>query len=213
MYLILFGAPGVGKGTQAKQICADYNIPQISTGDILRNAVKEKTELGLKAAAVMEKGELVSDDIILGIIHERIQKEDCKKGFILDGFPRTIAQAEGLDQLLSDLRIPSLKCIEIAVSDEELVKRLTSRRLCQNCGTDYNIITNPPPADMKCLKCGEQIIQRKDDNEETIKNRLSVYHNLTSPIIEFYSQKGIFFSVNGAQDIDKVQADIRNLLK
>jgi adenylate kinase len=212
MYLILFGAPGVGKGTQAKQICAEYSIPQISTGDILRNAVKEKTTLGQKAAAIMEKGELVSDDIILAIIRERIQQDDCAGGFILDGFPRTIAQAEGLDQLLSELKLPELKCIEISVPDEELIRRLTSRRLCQNCGTDYNIITNPPPADMKCLKCTGQIIQRRDDNEETIKNRLSVYHKLTSPIKEFYSGQGIFYTVDGAQDVDNVQAEIKELL-
>lgn len=213
MHFILFGAPGVGKGTQAKQICSDYHIPQISTGDILRNAVKEKTTLGLKASAIMEKGELVSDDIILGIIRERIQEKDCTNGFILDGFPRTIAQAEGLDHLLAELKIPGIRCIEISVPDEELVKRLTSRRLCQNCGTDYNIITNPPPDDMRCLKCGGQIIQRKDDNEETIKNRLNIYHSMTAPIKEFYKKKGIFFSVDGAQDIDKVKVDIKRLLE
>jgi adenylate kinase len=212
MHLILFGAPGVGKGTQAKQICVHYSIPQISTGDILRKAVKEKTALGQQAAAIMEKGELVSDDIILAIIRERIQENDCANGFILDGFPRTIAQAEGLDQLMSELQVPALKCIEISVPDEELIRRLTSRRLCQSCGNDYNIITNPPPANMKCLKCGGQIIQRKDDNEETIKNRLKIYHSQTSPIKKFYSKKGIFFSVDGAQDIHKVQTDIKKLL-
>jgi adenylate kinase len=212
MHLILFGAPGVGKGTQAKHISEHYAIPQISTGDILRKAVKEKTPLGLKAAAIMEKGELVSDDIILAIIRERIQEKDCANGFILDGFPRTIAQAEGLDQLMSELQLPALRCIEISVPDAQLIKRLTSRRLCQNCGKDYNIITNPPPEDMTCLKCGGPIIQRKDDNEQTIKNRLQIYHGQTAPIKQFYTRKGIFFSVDGAQDIDKVQMDIKKLL-
>jgi adenylate kinase len=212
MHLILFGAPGVGKGTQAKHICARYGIPQISTGDILRNAVKDKTDLGKQAAAVMEKGALVPDAIILGIIRERIQETDCANGFILDGFPRTIAQAEGLDQLMADLRLPALKCIEISVPDAQLIKRLTNRRLCQNCGSDYNLITNPPPANMQCTKCGGSIIQRKDDNEETIKNRLGVYHDQTAPIKAFYQQKGIFYSVNGAQDMARVQADIEKLL-
>jgi adenylate kinase len=212
MHLILFGAPGVGKGTQAKQICARHGIPQISTGDILRNAVKEKTDLGKKAATIMEKGELVPDAIILAIIKERIQQKDCTNGFILDGFPRTLAQAEGLDQLMAALHLPPLTCIEISVPDEQLVKRLTARRLCQNCGADFNLITNPPPANMKCPLCGGPIIQRKDDNEETIKNRLGVYLAQTAPIKAFYKQKGIFFSVNGNQDMTKVQVDIERLL-
>lgn len=213
MYLILFGAPGVGKGTQAKLISKKLNIPQISTGDMLRAAVKDQTELGKQAQAVMSRGELVSDQIILGLIRERFGKPDAANGFILDGFPRTIAQAEGLDKLVNELKLPALQCIEIVVPDEAIIARLVSRRVCENCGTDYNLNTNPPPADNKCVKCGGNIIQRKDDNEETIANRLSVYNEQTAPLKAYYKKQGHFESVDGQQDVEQVQMQILALLK
>jgi adenylate kinase len=213
MYLILFGAPGVGKGTQAKLISQKHNIPQISTGDMLRAAVKNKTELGKKAGEIMSRGELVPDEIILEMIKERFGMDDCKNGFILDGFPRTLAQAEGLDKLMKELQLPEFQCIEIFVPDHDIISRLVSRRLCSNCGTDYNLITNPPPQDLKCLKCGGDIIQRKDDNEETISNRLKVYTDQTAPLKNYYQAKGKFFSVDGRKSIDEVQNEIDVLLK
>jgi len=213
MYLILFGAPGVGKGTQAKLISEKHKIPQISTGDMLREAVKNQTELGKKAGEIMSRGELVPDDLILEMIKERFSMDDCKNGFILDGFPRTLAQAEALDKLMQTLRLPEFKCLEITVPDQDIISRLVSRRLCSSCGTDYNLITNPPPEDLKCKKCNGNIIQRKDDNEETISNRLKVYTDQTAPLRNYYQAKGIFFTFDGRKSIDEVQEDINNLLK
>jgi len=212
MYLILFGAPGVGKGTQAKLISAKYNIPQISTGDMLRAAAKAQTDLGKKAGEIMSRGELVPDDLILDLIRERFSQPDCDHGFILDGFPRTLAQAEGLDELVAELNLPELRCIEIQVPDEKVIERLVNRRLCDNCGADYNLITNPPPADMKCTICGGNIYQRKDDNEETISNRLKVYAQQTAPVKEHYQKKGQFFSVDGQMPVEKVQEAIQAIL-
>jgi adenylate kinase len=213
MHLILFGAPGVGKGTQAKLISKKLNIPQISTGDMLRDAVKSETELGKKASLLMNQGKLVPDEIMLELIRDRILHDDCKPGFILDGFPRTIAQAEELDRLFSELKLPDVTCIEIHVPNEEIIKRLVSRRLCEQCGTDYNLITNPPPEDMHCLKCGGNIIQRKDDNEETITNRLKVYLDQTAPLKEYYMRKGDFYSINGLRSIEEVNDDIFSVLE
>jgi len=213
MHLILFGAPGVGKGTQAKLISKKFNIPQISTGDMLRDAVKSQSELGQKASLLMNQGKLVPDEIILELIRERISLDDCKDGFILDGFPRTIAQADELDKLFSELKLSDVTCIEIAVPDEEIIQRLVSRRLCEKCGTDYNLITNRPPEDMKCAKCGGNIIQRKDDNKETISNRLKVYLAQTAPLKEYYQQKGAFYSIDGLRSIDDVANDIYKILE
>jgi adenylate kinase len=213
MHLILFGAPGVGKGTQAKLISKKFNIPQISTGDMLRDAVKGQSELGQKASLLMNQGKLVPDEIILELIRNRISLDDCQNGFILDGFPRTIAQAEELDKLFSELKLSDVKCIEIFVPDEEIIKRLVSRRLCEKCGTDYNLITNPPPEDMTCIKCSGNIIQRKDDNQETISNRLSVYLAQTAPLKEYYQQKGSFYSIDGLRSIEDVSNDIFKILQ
>ena len=213
MYLILFGAPGVGKGTQAKLISKNYNIPQISTGDMLRDAVKNETKLGKEASLLMNQGKLVPDEIMLALIKERILRPDCKRGFILDGFPRTIAQAEGLDKLFYELQLSDVICIEINVPDEEIINRLVSRRLCEKCGTDYNLITNPPPDNMKCTKCGGEIIQRKDDNHETISNRLKVYLDQTSPVKAYYQTKGAFHSIDGLRGIEKVRDDIFKILE
>jgi len=213
MYLILFGAPGVGKGTQARLISKKFNIPQISTGDMLRDAVNNETELGKEASLLMNQGKLVPDKIMLELIRERISRHDCETGFILDGFPRTIAQAEGLDRLFSELQLPDLTCIEIYVPDKEIINRLVSRRLCEKCGTDYNLITNPPPDNMCCVKCGGNIIRRKDDNEETISNRLKVYLAQTAPLKEYYKHKGAFYSIDGLRSIEKVQDDIFGVLE
>jgi len=211
MYLILFGAPGVGKGTQAKLISKKFEIPQISTGDMLRQAVKDQTELGKKAGDIMSRGELVPDDLILNMIKERIGNADCKNGFILDGFPRTLSQAEGLDTLMQKLNLPDFDCIEITVPDKDIIDRLVSRRGCSKCGADYNLITNPPPADYKCVKCGGEIIQRKDDNEETISNRLKVYSEQTAPLKDYYQKKGKFNTVDGRKPVEGVQEDIAAL--
>jgi adenylate kinase len=212
MYLILFGAPGVGKGTQAKLISEKFNVPQISTGDMLREAVKEKSALGLQASKIMAEGKLVPDDIILELIKTRISKKDCENGFILDGFPRTLDQAKSLDKLMQALKLPSFKCIEITVTDDEIIKRLINRRICENCGTDYNLINNPPPESLTCTKCSGKIIQRKDDNEVTIKSRLKVYQEQTAPIKEHYANKGDFFSVDGSQPVPEVKEKIFSFL-
>jgi adenylate kinase len=176
MYLILFGAPGVGKGTQAKIIEKNKGIPQISTGDMLRSAVKKGTDLGQKAGELMKRGELVPDDLMIELIKDRISEPDANHGFILDGFPRTIAQADALDHLMHDLKLPDFHCVEITVPAEDIIARLVARRQCDHCGTDYNLNSNPPPADMICPKCGGHIFQRPDDNEETISNRLTQYN-------------------------------------
>jgi len=212
MQLILLGAPGVGKGTQAKKIVAEFSIPQISTGDILRSAVQENSELGKKVKAILESGQLVPDKIILDIIRKRLSENDCKTGFILDGFPRTIPQALGLDKILDEMEISRIKVIEIYVAESEIISRLTSRRICSNCGRDYNLRLNPPPADSKCLICAGQIIQRSDDEESTIRKRLKVYREQTEPLIEFYQQKKIFYRIDGLLPVDEVFRQIRKIV-
>lgn len=212
MYLILFGAPGVGKGTQAKLISEKFNVPQISTGDMLREAVKEKSTLGLQASKIMTAGKLVPDEIIFELIKTRIAKKDCENGFILDGFPRTLDQAKSLDKLMLNLNLPPFKCIEITVADSEIIKRLMNRRICENCGKDYNLELNPPPVSMTCDNCSGKIIQRKDDNEETIQNRLKVYREQTAPIKDHYSKKGDFYSVDGSQPVREVKEKIFSYL-
>ncbi len=183
MRLILLGAPGAGKGTQAQYICEKYNIPQISTGDMLRAAVKAGTPLGLEAKKIMDEGGLVSDDIILGLVKERIAEEDCKNGFLFDGFPRTIPQAEALkaDGVILD------SVVEIDVDDDEIIKRMSGRRVHPGSGRTYHIIFNPPKVEGKDDVTGEDLIQRDDDNEETVRKRLDIYHSQTKPLVEFYS--------------------------
>jgi adenylate kinase len=179
---------------------------------MLRQAVKDKSELGLKAGELMAQGKLVPDDLMLDLIKSRITLPDCSYGFILDGFPRTITQAEGLDALMRSLHLPEFTCIEIVVPDHAIVERLISRRLCDGCGRDYNLKTNPPPDDLVCPVCGGNIHQRKDDNEETITNRLSVYQEQTAPVRDYYSEKNHFFAVDGSRDVPDVQKDIISLL-
>jgi adenylate kinase len=213
MNLILLGAPGAGKGTQAKMISEKYGIPQISTGDMLRDAVAKGTELGRKAKEYMDRGELVPDEVVIGIVKERLQQPDCRKGFILDGFPRTIAQAEALDKMLGDLGMKIDAVINVAVPEEEVVKRIVNRRTCRKCGAVYHLIYNPPKEDNKCDKCGGELYQRDDDREETVRERYRVYRENTEPLIDYYRRKGVLFDVDGTKDIKGVFQEIDEILK
>jgi len=204
MNIVFLGPPGAGKGTQAKRIAEKYGIPQVSTGDMFREHLSKGTELGQKAKEYMEKGQLVPDEIVLGMVEERLKQSDCEKGFILDGFPRTVPQAEALDQLLDKMgkKIDYAICID--VPDEEPVKRLTGRRTCKKCGMMYHVIFKPPKEEGKCDVCGGELYQRADDNEETVRNRLKVYHEQTEPIIQFYEKKGVLHRIDGIGSIDEI---------
>ncbi|WP_085993665.1 adenylate kinase [Oceanobacillus senegalensis] len=212
MNLILMGLPGAGKGTQADKINSKYNIPHISTGDMFRLAIKEGTELGKKAKEYMDQGELVPDEVTIGIVKERLSKDDCNNGFLLDGFPRTIAQAEALQELLSELGQSIDHVIHVDVPEEKLVERLTGRRICPTCGSAYHVIFNPPKEVGVCDKDGAQLIQRDDDKAETVKTRLSVNVEQTQPLLDFYDAKGYLVKVNGDQEIDEVFQDIQGFL-
>jgi adenylate kinase len=213
MNIIFLGPPGAGKGTQAKILIERYVIPQISTGDMLREHVAKGTELGVKAKEYMEKGQLVPDEIILGMVKERLSQEDAQKGFILDGFPRTVAQAEALDKILEEMGKKIEYVLALIVPDEELVTRLTGRRTCKNCGMMYHIKFKPPKVEGKCDSCGGELYQRPDDNEETVRNRLKVYHNQTAPLIEYYRKKGVLFEVDGSKNIDEITQQLINILE
>ncbi len=204
MRIVLLGAPGSGKGTQAKKLAAKYRIPHISTGDLLRAALAAGTPLGVQAKAAMDAGQLVSDDIVLGIIRERLRANDAKKGFILDGFPRNIAQSQSLDGMLSNLNQPLDCAVLMDVDFDVLMQRLTGRRTCENCGATYNIYTNPPRLDDQCDRCGAALRHRADDNEVTIGNRLRVYDSQTRPLIDLYRNQGRLETVNGVGDEDAV---------
>lgn len=204
MNIILMGLPGAGKGTQADQIVEKYNIPHISTGDMFRAAIQEGTELGIKAKAYMDQGALVPDEVTVGIVRERLSKPDCDKGFLLDGFPRTVPQAEALDELLSDMDRKIEHVLNIEVKHDELVKRLTGRRICKVCGTSYHLQFNPPKVEGKCDKDGGELYQREDDNPETVKNRLEVNMTQTAPLLAFYEAKGVLENIDGQQDIGDV---------
>lgn len=206
------GLPGAGKGTQAKKINEKYNIPHISTGDMFRQAIKEETELGNKAKAYMDEGNLVPDEVTVGIVKERLAKDDCKNGFLLDGFPRTIEQAHSLEDILAELNQSIDYCLQIDVPKEKLVERLTGRRICPTCGTAYHITFNPPQKEGICDKDGSQLIQRDDDKEETVQNRLSVNIEQTKPLLDFYEEKGYLRKVHGDQDIDDVFKEIQTIL-
>ncbi|RDW18577.1 adenylate kinase [Oceanobacillus chungangensis] len=212
MNLILMGLPGAGKGTQAEKIKDKYNIPHISTGDMFRLSIKEGTDLGKKAQEYMDRGDLVPDEVTIGIVKERLSKDDCKNGFLLDGFPRTIAQAEALQQLLSDLGESIDYVLHVDVPEEKLVERLTGRRICPTCGTAYHIEFNPPKVEGICDKDGSQLIQRDDDKAETVKRRLAVNIEQTKPLLDFYQEKGYLVTVNGNQEIDNVFEDIQKKL-
>ena len=213
MNLILMGLPGAGKGTQAEKIVEKYHIPHISTGDMFRQAIKDETELGLKAKTFMDKGELVPDEVTIGIVRERLSKEDCKNGFLLDGFPRTHAQAESLEVLLSEMGRKIDYCIYIEADIDVLKERLSGRRICKSCGATFHTVFNPPKVENVCDKCGGELYQRADDNPETVENRLQVNLKQMQPLIDFYTEKGYLKAVNGLQDIDEVFKDIDSLIQ
>lgn len=208
MNLIMLGPPGSGKGTQAKRLTERFGIPQISTGDILREAVKEGTPLGKEAKRYMDEGKLVPDEVVVGIVRERLKEPDCEKGFILDGFPRTVAQAEALDRILEEMGRKIDHVIDIEVSEDELLKRLTGRRTCKRCGAMYHIIFNPPKRDGICDQCGGELYQRDDDREETIKARLKVYREQTAPLIDYYEKRGLLRRIEGSGKIDEIEERI-----
>jgi adenylate kinase len=206
--LILLGPPGAGKGTQASRIAADYGIPHISTGDILRSALKNQTPMGLEAKNYMDAGELVPDSVVIGIVKDRLQEPDTAKGFLMDGFPRTIPQAQALDAALDDLDRAVTRTLVILVDEEELVRRLTGRRICRSCQVPFHVMFNPPKAEGVCDRCGADLYQRDDDTEATVRNRLEVYRTQTEPLIEYYDRAGVVARIDGAQAPDAVYEDI-----
>ncbi|MFC4355360.1 adenylate kinase [Chryseomicrobium palamuruense] len=212
MNIVLMGLPGAGKGTQADKIVEKYEIPHISTGDMFRAAIKNQTALGLEAKSFMDQGALVPDEVTIGIVRERLSQADCAKGFLLDGFPRTVPQAKALDTTLADLEKSVEHVINIQVEQEELIKRLTGRRICKECGTAYHLVFNPPQKDGVCDKDGGELYQRADDNPETVTNRLEVNMKQTQPLLDFYGDKGVLTNIDGQQHITKVFADIDALL-
>ena len=212
MKIIMLGAPGAGKGTQADKICAKYNIPHISTGDIFRANIKNNTELGQKAKSYMDKGELVPDELVVDLVVDRIKADDCTNGYVLDGFPRTIPQAEALDAALKANGEKVDFAIDVDVPDENIVKRMGGRRACVNCGATYHIVYSPTKVEGKCDKCGEELIVRDDDKPETVLSRLEVYHNQTQPLIDYYNEQGILKTVDGTVDMKDVFKAIVDIL-
>ena len=206
MNVIFLGPPGAGKGTQAQRICAALNIPQISTGDILRRAIKEQTATGLKAKEFIDAGKLVPDEVIIDIVRDRLAQDDCKNGYILDGFPRTVPQAEALETIA---KIDVV--VDLDVADEELIARLSGRRVCLNCGATYHV--SRLNGETKCASCGETLIQRVDDKAETVLNRLNVYHSQTAPLVDFYQKAGTLKVIDGAQDMDTIFESILAVVK
>ncbi|WP_027309144.1 adenylate kinase [Caloramator sp. ALD01] len=212
MKIVLLGPPGAGKGTQAKLIVQKYNIPHISTGDIFRKNIKEMTPLGIKAKEYIDKGQLVPDELTVEIVKDRIKEDDCKNGFLLDGFPRTVAQADALNDVLADLGTKLDYVINIKVDENNLIERLSGRRVCPKCGASFHVVFNPPKVEGVCDYCGAEVIQRADDSEETVKNRLSVYNKQTQPLIDYYTKNGLIKNINGEQDINDVFEEICNVL-
>ena len=212
MKIIMLGAPGAGKGTQAKKIADVCKIPHISTGDIFRANIKNGTELGAKAKEYMDKGLLVPDELVCDLVVDRIQQDDCKNGFILDGFPRTIPQAEALTNALSAIGQNMDFAIDVDVHDENIIHRMSGRRACVGCGATYHIVYNPTKVENICDVCGEKLILRDDDKPETVKKRLNVYHEQTQPLIDYYQTQGILRTVDGTKDMDEVFADILKVL-
>ena len=212
MKIIMLGAPGAGKGTQAKMIAEKCGIPHISTGDIFRANIKNGTELGAKAKGYMDKGLLVPDELVCDLVVDRIQQADCEKGYILDGFPRTIPQAEALENALNAIEQKLDYAIDIDVPDENIINRMSGRRACVGCGATYHVLFNPTKVEGKCDVCGESLILRDDDKPETVKKRLDVYHTQTQPLIDFYSARKVLVEVDGTQSMDKVFEDIMKIL-
>ena len=204
MNIIMLGAPGAGKGTQAAVLCEHFGIPTISTGNMIREALKNGTEMGLKAKSYMDDGKLVPDEVVIGIVKERLSEDDCKKGFILDGFPRTIPQAEALDNMGVDIQY----VINIDVPDESIIKRMSGRRVCENCGRPYHVVSLKPKVDGVCDDCKGALVQRKDDQIETIKNRLDIYHKETEPLVKYYEAQGKLKVVVGKDTVDATTAAV-----
>lgn len=212
MKIIMLGAPGAGKGTQAKKIAAKYGIPHVSTGDIFRANIKNGTELGMKAKTYMDAGNLVPDEITIGMLLNRIHEEDCKNGYVLDGFPRTIPQAESLTAALKERGEAIDYAVDVDVPDENIVSRMSGRRACLACGATYHIVYNAPKKEGVCDQCGEPLVLRDDDKPETVKNRLDVYHRQTQPLIDYYKKEGVLAQVDGTQDMEQVFQDIVKIL-
>ena len=213
MHILLMGPPGAGKGTQAANLVKEFGIPHISTGDMFRAAVKEGTELGLQAKACMDAGKLVPDEVTIGIVKERLAKPDCKKGFILDGFPRTVEQADALTGILKELGLSLTAAINITVPAADLIERAVGRRICKSCGATYHVKFNPPQKAGVCDTCAGDLYQRADDSEETMKNRLSVYEAQTKPLIAYYEKAGVYKEIDGRKAIDEVKAAMIAALK
>ncbi len=213
MKIIMLGAPGAGKGTQAKMIAKKYDIPHISTGDIFRANIKEGTDLGKEAKGYMDKGQLVPDELTVRILLDRVAKDDCKNGYVLDGFPRTIPQAEVLDKEVSKMGDKIDFAIDVDVPDENIIRRMGGRRACLKCGATYHVEHIPPKKEGICDACGAELVLRDDDKPETVKKRLDVYHEQTQPLIEYYGAKGILKSVDGTRDMNDVFSDITGLLE
>ncbi|WP_435922599.1 adenylate kinase [Paenibacillus sp. DYY-L-2] len=213
MNILFMGPPGAGKGTQAEVIVNEFGIPHISTGDAFRLAIKQGTPVGIKAKEYMDQGLLVPDDVTVGIVRERLQQSDCEKGFLLDGFPRTLSQAEALDELLSGLGKKLDHVINLKVDRNKLLARLTGRRICKSCGSTYHVIFNPPVQEGVCDKCGGELYQRSDDNEESVGTRLDEYINKTAPLLTFYEDKGLLRQVDGEQEIGAVSQEIVSILR
>lgn len=212
MKIVLLGPPGAGKGTQAKSISNRYSIPHISTGDIFRKNISENTPLGIEAKSYMDNGQLVPDEVTINMVKDRLQQDDCKNGYLLDGFPRTVLQAEALDSFLKERNESIDTALLIEVPKEFILERMTGRRVCPSCGASYHIKFNPPAKDGKCDLCGSDVIQRKDDTEETVKERLDVYENQTQPLIDFYKNKKQLSVVDGTQAINEVFESICKIL-
>jgi adenylate kinase len=213
MGIILLGAPGSGKGTQAKKMTTSFAIPQISTGDMLREAVKNGTEMGRKAKVFMDQGGLVPDEVVIGIVKDRLREKDCGKGFILDGFPRTIPQAEALDRVIKELGKEITHVLSLEVDEKEILERLSGRRTCSGCGAMYHVRFNPPKTEGRCDKCAGTLLQRDDDKEDTIRTRLVNYKKSTEPLIEHYRKTGIVHAVKASGDIDAIFATISRILQ
>jgi len=212
MNIIFLGPPGAGKGTQAKLVAERFHIPHISTGDMLREAVTNGSELGKKVKNIMESGELVPDDLMVDIVKERIGRADCKKGFILDGFPRTIVQANALDEVLKGMNKEIEGTVYFKIEEEEVVKRISARRVCSKCGAVYNLVYSPPKVNGICDKCGAPIYQRDDDKEETVRKRYSVYIEKTVNLLDFYKKQGKLFEVDASKDIEKVKSKVGEIM-
>ena len=212
MKIIMLGAPGAGKGTQAKKIAEKYTVPHISTGDIFRANIKEGTELGLKAKQFMDQGLLVPDEVTIGMLLDRIHQEDCKNGYVLDGFPRTIPQAESLTEALAGMGEAIDFAIDVDVPDENIVNRMAGRRACLKCGATYHVEFAPPKKEGVCDVCGSELVLRDDDKPETVQKRLTVYHEQTQPLIDYYKEKGVLHSVDGTQAMDDVFESITEIL-